>query len=134
VTRAIVLMIALDQFVARSRLGRGMGATSQDPETVPRMACRARLSPSPSEQTTRSSARVRMYRGFGSPRTTDVEHGEARHARGHLAASRSELSEVTGQENVVDDQFDTNANPAAGPNTASRHYGRVTRSRRRLLT
>ena len=31
---AIVLMIALDQFVNRSRLGRGIRATAQDPETA----------------------------------------------------------------------------------------------------
>ena len=31
---AIILMIALDRFVARSRLGRGIRATSQDPETA----------------------------------------------------------------------------------------------------
>ena len=31
---AVVLMIALDRFVARSRLGRGIRATAQDPETA----------------------------------------------------------------------------------------------------
>jgi branched-chain amino acid transport system permease protein len=34
IVAAVVLMIVLDQFVARSRLGRGMRATSQDPETA----------------------------------------------------------------------------------------------------
>ena len=31
---ALVLMVALDRFVARSRLGRGIRATAQDPETA----------------------------------------------------------------------------------------------------
>ena len=31
---AIVLMVALDRFVRRSRLGRGIRATAQDPETA----------------------------------------------------------------------------------------------------
>ena len=34
VVAAIVLMIALDRFVRRSRLGRGIRATAQDPETA----------------------------------------------------------------------------------------------------
>ena len=34
VLAAIVLMIALERFVARSRLGRGIRATAQDPETA----------------------------------------------------------------------------------------------------
>ena len=34
VVAAIVLMVALDRFVARSRLGRGIRATAQDPETA----------------------------------------------------------------------------------------------------
>jgi branched-chain amino acid transport system permease protein len=34
VVAALVLMIALDRFVARSRLGRGIRATAQDPETA----------------------------------------------------------------------------------------------------
>jgi branched-chain amino acid transport system permease protein len=34
IVAAIVMMIALDQFVRRSRLGRGIRATAQDPETA----------------------------------------------------------------------------------------------------
>ena len=34
VVAAFVLMVALDRFVARSRLGRGIRATAQDPETA----------------------------------------------------------------------------------------------------
>ena len=34
VVAAVVLMVALDRFVARSRLGRGIRATAQDPETA----------------------------------------------------------------------------------------------------
>lgn len=34
IAAAIVLMVALDRFVARTRLGRGIRATAQDPETA----------------------------------------------------------------------------------------------------
>ncbi len=38
---AIVMMVALDQFVRRSRLGRGIRATAQDPETAALMGVNA---------------------------------------------------------------------------------------------
>jgi branched-chain amino acid transport system permease protein len=37
VLAALALMIALDRFIARSRLGRGIRATAQDPETAAMM-------------------------------------------------------------------------------------------------